>query len=1436
MVRKISITLFLCIACASVFAQVAPSVAHKVAGNANPLFPFIYSADPTSVEYNGRLYVYATNDTEQFLANNKTGGNSYDKIRSLVVMSTDDMVNWIFHGTIKAVDLCGGGWCFCSWAPSIVSRVEADGKTHFYLYFSNSGAGVGVLTSTSPIGPWTSPLTHALVDGKIPGLGECSAPMDPGVVIDDNGDGWLVFGGGDPNSKGTNLVPGNARIVKLGSDMITLASDLVEIKAPYHFEANELNYIGGKWIYTYCTTWAERKATDWQTYGSSLAAPSLCSMCYMVSDDPLNASSWQYRGEYFDNPWAYGYPGGNNHSHLHKYNNDYYFFYHTQWLESVSDYGTGGFRCIAVNKASVNETTQKIQRVTANNKGVTQLKKINPYIVQQAEMISTGAGIDYENFFNETDTSANDSHRNMVIGNIPAGSWTMVRGVDFGTEGATSFSARLKGTGTLEIRLDGINNTPVATLAFNRATMSYNKVANLANSKLKGVHDVYFYFPQATDVQFDEWIFYTSEDSYTLTSDVVVSTAKCQTVTGFGAAALGNLMAPVTDTQFIDYLYGPDSPVGLNIMRIEMSPSYTPDVKEQWWDTPYDWHGYLPVVKRANSYGAIVLATPWSPPAELKTNGSASGGQAEGVHGKLKEDCYDKLFPWMNKFLDYMNANGARIDVVSLQNEPDWWVSYSGCEYTPDEVTNLVANHAGELDRQKYGIQLMSSESLNHNPAYAHALLENAESEKHIDIMGGHIYGSRPLENMKKTAEIAAAHGKETWMTEHYVDGEEGHFFPTWDNNLILAQELNETMLSGANAYVMWYMLGAGSFAGDGVDADKYPDNEWGKPIMPRSMVMAHFSKNLVGTTRLDNTPQVPACGSSFESSAYIKDDRLIVMLLNMDAERRGVTLNLPFNAVACHVIQSVENALYKESEMPIVTAKNTFIINLPAKSLATYIFTIDTSQEIFHEIEPGEDITKYIKGFNSLNTETVDTKGWTIACTDIQTGKTRASSLSEGATLEAWAASWHGNNMGRTTVTQDVTLPKGVYELHVSGFYRASLDYSKILNNYRNGSKVAGGEFFARVGNKIYKTELADIYDCLSPTLNYTNWWGNGNPDGEYTINGIKYYYPCDQNGARTHIWGTGLCDNKLIIQVTEDESVVQLGVRKLTANDGDAINFRDIRIIYLGDTLNREIIKAQQEIENIPGWNTGTTIVAPDPIIVSRIKTGLTRLASATSIEDLNKTFPYLTAIRSPKIGTEVEFQSHIACQQHHIRSIVAYFQDEEYGTLILPLNVKLPAGMTGYTCSSVRSNNVLELKKLTDKVQNEPLIVKAIKGNKYLFVGYSETTQENVTKGLSTGVYDTGAEILAGSYILTAYDGKPLFVADRTDTTQVSKYQCYLTLPDSQAQILYLTEEDATSICDVHEDQTQSDNIYNVAGQRIDKLQKGINIVRGKKILVK
>ena len=110
-------------------------------GMANPLLDFHYIADPTAIEYNGRLYVYGTNDHQQYEAG--TPSNTYEAINSLVVISTDDMVNWTYHGLIDTKSVAP--WIMASWAPTIISKKQSDGTTLFSLYFSNSGTGSGVI-------------------------------------------------------------------------------------------------------------------------------------------------------------------------------------------------------------------------------------------------------------------------------------------------------------------------------------------------------------------------------------------------------------------------------------------------------------------------------------------------------------------------------------------------------------------------------------------------------------------------------------------------------------------------------------------------------------------------------------------------------------------------------------------------------------------------------------------------------------------------------------------------------------------------------------------------------------------------------------------------------------------------------------------------------------------------------------------------------------------------------------------------------------------------------------------------------------------------------------------------------------------------------------------------------------------------------------------
>lgn len=448
----------------------------KSYNHANPLIPHMYIADPTAIEYEGRLYVYGTNDHQQYL-HDQEGKNSYEKIKSFVMLSTDDMVNWTYHGTIDTDEIAP--WIIASWAPSITSRVEEDGETHFYLYFSNSGWGTGVLTSKSPTGPWEDPLGKSLIDGNTPGLGsKIAAAFDPGVVIDDNGDTWLSFGGSssDNDAEG-NYIPGGARIVKLGADMISLDSDIMEIPAPYHFEANELNYINGTYVYTYCNSWVSRDI--WRI--EDVIEPSGASMSYMTTTTPLDPNSWVYQGHYFRNPGDNGLPYGNNHTHMHKYQGQYYLFYHTLQLEKTN-LVKGGFRNICVDTVDVDEETHVIKRKIPTSKGVEQIKDFNPYETTLFSTHASSAGVSFEEM---------DADAHMFITSDKEGSWILVRGVEF-SGGADSFTARVKGRGSIEIRLDNIKTNPIGHIEFE--TTDWEDISIKLLYTIDEKHDIFFVF------------------------------------------------------------------------------------------------------------------------------------------------------------------------------------------------------------------------------------------------------------------------------------------------------------------------------------------------------------------------------------------------------------------------------------------------------------------------------------------------------------------------------------------------------------------------------------------------------------------------------------------------------------------------------------------------------------------------------------------------------------------------------------------------------------------------------------------------------------------------------------------------------------------------------------------------------------------------------
>ena len=404
----------------------------------NPLMTSRLTADPWAMEYNGRLYIYGTNDSQQYeLA--PDANNNYARINTLNCYSSADMVNWTDHGTIAVAGPKGAAtWAGNSWAPAACHKT-IDGKEKFFLYFANSANSIGVLTADSPTGPWTDPIGKALIDRSV---GNCAANdvqwlFDPAVLIDDDGQGYLYFGGfGDSKGSAYNKNPKCARVIKLGDDMVSTVGDAVTIDAPYMFEDSGINKINGKYYYSYCTNWTSEAGANKYVGQATIAV--------MESDNPMTGFKWV--GTVLKNPGSTFGASGNNHHCFTEFKGTMYAFYHTK-ADTLRVGTKEDYRTSYVNELNMGEKGDftnndgTLAVTTMSRNGVDAIATLNPYDTVQAETFAMADTVG--TVLNEETNTVAEWATNYSVYNGKTGAYVATAEVDFGTDGASKVTVKV---------------------------------------------------------------------------------------------------------------------------------------------------------------------------------------------------------------------------------------------------------------------------------------------------------------------------------------------------------------------------------------------------------------------------------------------------------------------------------------------------------------------------------------------------------------------------------------------------------------------------------------------------------------------------------------------------------------------------------------------------------------------------------------------------------------------------------------------------------------------------------------------------------------------------------------------------------------------------------------------------------------------------------
>ena len=441
---------------------------------------------------------------------------------------------------------------------------------------------------------------------------------------------------------------------------------------------------------------------------------------------------------------------------------------------------------------------------------------------------------------------------------------------------------------------------------------------------------------------------------------------KYQYVRGFGGMEVGWGNFPRTTARDTELLFNPDTGLGLNILRVMIMPFGTDIRLTMKTLISGDRPDYYENIKIVNKYGGYVLASPWSPPKEWKTNNDLSG------HGRLDTKYYQNYADYLKSFALNMYENSAPIYAISIQNEPNFEVSYDGCLWSADEMknfflqvghfTNGVRGFGG--GKETPSVRTMNGESMG-NPYINDAALNIPESRALIDIIGRHTYSNRQYRYAKALDDPADP--KEVWMTEHNINSGNALGYlndSTWGyvwkilNDIDLSIRLNDE-----SAFIWWAAKRFYGLMGDG----QYDTNDG--ELLPRGYAMSHYAKfardtyrigiTATGKTRdglninsgnfnsrIDNLDGITARVTAFVSP----DGNTISLVMftptyvngtgGVDMGKIKIQLPADFIIGKAAAMRTSENSYAKWEKVEICKDKTSAIINLPRGHIFSVKFT----------------------------------------------------------------------------------------------------------------------------------------------------------------------------------------------------------------------------------------------------------------------------------------------------------------------------------------------------------------------------------------------------------------------------------------------------------------------------------------------------------------
>jgi glucosylceramidase len=309
-----------------------------------------------------------------------------------------------------------------------------------------------------------------------------------------------------------------------------------------------------------------------------------------------------------------------------------------------------------------------------------------------------------------------------------------------------------------------------------------------------------------------------------------------------------------------------------------------------------DRQALLPMIKEAQQMAGEplkLLASPWSPPAWMKTNGKHTCG------GKLKPEFRKAWADYYVRYIREYEKEGVPIWGLTVQNEPAATQVWESCVYTAEEERDFVRDYLGPT-LEKSGLGHIKIIIWDHNkdllierirPSY-----NDPEASKYIWGAGFHWYGPEKFDNLQLAHD--AWPDKKLVFTEGCQEG--GPHIGSWDLGERYAHDIINDLNRWTVGWIDWNMVldekGGPNHANNFCSAPIIADTKNDRLIFQSSYYyLGHFCRFIrPGAVRI-------LCASTrndLEATAFLNpDESIVIVVLNRTDIQSKFSLQLPDRA-----------------------------------------------------------------------------------------------------------------------------------------------------------------------------------------------------------------------------------------------------------------------------------------------------------------------------------------------------------------------------------------------------------------------------------------------------------------------------------------------------------------------------------------------------------